>query len=241
MATLALTDAFVHVAGYDFTGDTNDVMLTGDGEAKDTTTFGSAGWRESVLGLKSSAMAVKGFWQSASVNAVDPQAFDQLGTANQVVTVGDSNAEGGVAYIAQLGKFNYQHGAPIGEVYGFSLDCSGTDGVGVVRGLLAAEKQTVSSTGQVGADCNLGDATGKYVYGALHVFSAGTSITVKVQKDDNDTFSSATDVATFNGGAISAAGGFWLTRTAGDTDTYYRIYVSACTGSFSIAGAIAVQ
>lgn len=241
MATLALTDAFVHVAGYDFTGDTNDVSLMAEAEAKDATTYGSAGWREHVAGLKSASLSMKGYWQSASSAAVDPQAFPLLGTANEVVTVGAANTASSVCYLGRLGKFKYDHGAPLGEVYAFSLDCQGTDGYGLVRGALAAKKQSVSATGQVGSALNLGDATGKYVYASLHVFSAGTSITVKVQKDDNSNFTSATDVATFNGGAISAVGGFWLTRTAGDSDTHYRIYVSACTGTFSIAGAIGVQ
>lgn len=241
MATIALTDAFVHVAGYDFTGDTNDVMLTAEAEVKDATTYGSAGWRENVVGLRMAALSMKGYWQSASSAAVDPQAFPLLGTANEVVTVGDVNTEANVAYMAQLGKFKYDHGAPIGEVYGFSLDCQGTDGVGVVRGQLAAKKQSVDSTGQIGTGVQLGDATGLYVYASLHVFSAGTSITVKVQSDDNANFTSATDVATITGAAITTAGGYWMTRVAGDTDTHYRLYVSACTGTFSIAGAIGVQ
>jgi len=241
VATLALTDAFVHVAGYDFTCDANDVMLSAEAEAQDVTTFCSAGWREHVMGLKSSALSMKGYWQSASSAAVDPQAFDSLGTANEVVTVGDVNTETEVAYMGQLGKFTYNHGGTIGQVYGFSLDCQGTDGVGVVRGQLAAKKQTVNSTGAFGSVVNLGDATGLYVYCTLHVFSAGTSITVKVQSDDNSGFTTPTDVATISGGAISAAGGYWMTRVAGTTDTYYRLNASAVTGSFSIAGAIGVQ
>jgi hypothetical protein len=72
------------------------------------------------------------------------------------------------------------------------------------------------------------------------VFSAGTTITVQVQSDDNAGMSSPTTVATI--GPITVVGGTWMTPIAGPiTDTYYRMNVSAITGTFSVAGAIGIR
>ena len=38
--------------------------------------------QESIVGLKSASLDMKGFWQSATSQAVDPQSFPALGTAN---------------------------------------------------------------------------------------------------------------------------------------------------------------
>jgi hypothetical protein len=116
----------------------------------------------------------------------------------------------------------------------------GTNGVGVVRGGVAKAKGNVSSTGATGSVQQLGDvAANEFLYATLHVFSAGTTITVQVQSDDNSGFSSPTTRATFSG--VTTAGGNWVTRVAGAiTDTYWRFNVSAVTGTFSIAGAIGI-
>jgi hypothetical protein len=240
VATLALIDAFVHIAGYDFTCDANELMLSADAEALDVTTFCSAGWKTHIAGLKTSTLSVAGFFDSAVDQAPDPQIFPKLGTLDEVVTVGDVNTEAQVAFLAKLGKFSYQHGGAINQVYPFSVSAQGTGNPGVVRGQLAAKKQTVAATGATGTVVNLGSASGKTVYASLHVFTRGTTITVDVEADSAANFPSPTTVATFNGGAITATGGYWLTPTAGTSDAYYRLNVTAVTGSHSIAGAIAV-
>lgn len=240
MATFALTNAVVHIAGYDFTCDANELMLSTEAEALDVTTFCDAGWRKHILGLKSSMLSVTGFWDSAADQAPDPQVFPKLGTADEVATVGNVNTEAEVAYLARLGKFSYQHGGALGQVYPFSVSGQGTSNPGVVRGQLAVKKQTVNATGAVGSVVNLGSATGKTVYATLHVFSRGTTITIDVEADSAANFPSPTTVATINGGAIAATGGFWLTPTAGTSDAYYRFNVTGVTGTHTIAGAIAV-
>lgn len=243
MAVLALTDAFAYVAGYDFTTDTNSLMLDMEADARDKTTFASSGWREFAGGLKSSKFDMEGFWQSATSQAVDPEAFPDLAVVNRVLTFGDVETEATVAYLAQLGKFSYELGGQLGELAPFKLGSIGTDGVGVVRGQLAKAKGDVSATGALGSILNLGAPTStQYVYATFHVFGTpGTTITIQVQSDDGAGFATPTTRATI--GPLTAAGGTWMTRVAGPFagETHWRFNVSAITGTFTVAGAIGVQ
>ncbi|MET7949219.1 hypothetical protein [Micromonospora sp. NPDC005324] len=240
MGSFALTDATVLVAGYDFTTNLNQASLTVDTEQLDATTFGSGGWRSRAGGLKSVAASMAGFWESAAVNAPDPQAFPDLGVPDRVVTMSPTPTEGSIAYFGQLGKFGYNLFGQMGELTPFSLTMSGTNAVGLIRGQVAKAKGNVSATGATGSIVQLGAVpTGQYLYAALHALSAGTTLTVQVQSAATGAFSSPTMRGTF--AAATAQGGLWLTRVAGPiTDAYYRLNVSAVTGTFQIAGAIGI-
>lgn len=240
MATFVLDDATIWVHGYDFTTDLNQVSLNITAEQLDATTFGGGGYRARQGGLRSVESQVAGFWQSATSGAVDPETFPDLGTADRVVTLAPDSAETTPAYLFQAGKFAYQPFGQIGALTPFSLNMAGTNGVGVVRGQVAKAKGNVSATGATGSGVNLGAVgASQYLYASLHVFSAGTTVTIVVESDDNANFTSATTRATL--GPITTTGGTWATRVAGSiTDTHYRFRVSAVTGTFSIAGAIGV-
>lgn len=240
MASFSLTDATTWVHGYDFTTDMNEISLSLSAEELDVTTFGSGGYRTRIAGLKDVESNLKGFWQSAESAAVDPQAFPDLGTADRVITQSPTGVAASTAYMYQAGKFTYELFGSIGEATPFSLGCKGTNGVGVVRGQVAAAKGNVSATGQLGSILSLG-AVGatQYLYGTLHVFSAGTTITVQLQSDDDVGFASPTTRATFS--LITTTGGNWAVRTAGAlAETHYRLNVSAITGTFQVAGAIGI-
>lgn len=240
MTSFAFVDATTWVNGYDFTTDLNQVSLTATAEELDNTAFGSGGYRSRIGGLKTVSAQLAGFWQSAASAAVDPQAFPDLGVADRVVTIAPDDAETTTAYFFQGGKFSYDMFGQIGEVTPFTLGMQGTNGVGAVRGQVAKAKANVSATGATGSVVNLG-AVGstQYLYAVLHVFTAGTTITVQVQSDDSSGFASPTTRGTI--GPITTTGGTWMTRVAGAiTDTHYRFNVSAVTGTFSIAGAIGI-
>lgn len=241
MAELSLADAFCYSAGYDFTTDTNSAKLVTDVAALDATTFGSGGWQEFVAGLKSYSLAWSGFWQSAADGqAVDNQAFSALGT-EQVYTIGANEVEAanGRCYMFKANKSQYTLGASVGELMPFSLAANGSGGEGVVRGQVAKTKGSVSATGALGSGVQLGGSTAQYLYASFHVFTAGTTITVQVQSDDNSDFTTPTTVATL--GPLTTSGGTWMTRIAGPADTWYRFNVSAITGTFTVAGALAKQ
>lgn len=242
MGVIALLDCFAYVHGHDFTTDTNEAQLATETAALDKTTFGSNGWTELLGGLKSWDLALSGFWQAGGTSAVDSEIFNGLGSTGQVFTLGPVETEGQVSYMAQGGKFTYQLLGQLGEIAPFTLGAPGTSGQGVIRGQLAKARGVVSAVGPLGSAVNLGaGAAGKFIYSALHTFVAGTTVTVEVQSDDAQAFTTPTTRATFP--AITARGGFWLVRvdSTGITDTWWRLNVSAITGSFTVAGAIGIQ
>lgn len=241
MAPIAYTNAFVYTGSHDFTGDSNKLELKAEAEAKPSTTFGSGGWEEFVVGLRKLDFSLAGFWQSATSDAVDPDVFNNLG-ASQVFTIGPAATEGGVAETFQAADFNYQLFGALGDVAPFDVSAQAKDGVGVVRGQLTKAKGTVSATGATGTALNLGAVgASQYLYATLHLFgTAGTSITAVVETAAASNFASPTTRITF--GPLTAAGGSWGTRVAGAvTDTWQRLRVTAITGSWVVACAIAVQ
>jgi hypothetical protein len=243
MGVFALTNATIYGDGYDFTGDTNKIVLKADVDVLESTVFVTGtgpGYKTRVGGLRSAELAQDGFWQSATLLAPDPQIFPNLTTVDRVWTVSPDGQVGSVAYLAQLGQFTYEAFGAVGQLTPFTVDAMGTNAAGMVRGQVAKAKAAVSATGALGSGQQLG-AVGatQYLYGALHIFSAGTTITVVVESDDNSGFTSATTVQTI--GPLTTAGGTWVTRTAGAlTDNWFRYRITAITGSFTVAASLAV-
>jgi hypothetical protein len=242
VSAIVLTNAFVFCHGYDFTSDINQVSLESDVNLVEVTTFGSGGWKEFKPGLKDLKFSERGFWASAASASPDTEAFPDLAIADRVFTVGPAATAGEVAYLFQGAKTAYSLlGADVGEAAPFTLAAVNTDQAGVVRGALAAAKGNVSATGALGSALNLGAPTSsQYVYATLHVFSAGTTITVQVQSDDNSGMSSPTSRGTI--GPLTTAGGTWMTRIAGPFagETWWRLNVSSVTGTFQVAGAVGI-
>jgi hypothetical protein len=242
MAT-AMANVYTWFAGYDMTGQTNNTSLTVESDELDDTPYGATA-RSRIAGLESVESSIEGFWNSAESAAVDPEVFNELGGAVQVVTQSPTGAEGGVAYLWQARKFTYTVGTDVGEVLPFKLDArnaKSNGSAGAVRGQVATAKGTVNTTGALGSALELGAVSaGQYLYGSFHVFGSGTTITVVLESDEDDTFASATTRATI--GPLTAAGGAWATRTAGAiTDTWFRYRVTAVTGTFTVAGAIGIK
>lgn len=243
MSTLAVLNAYVYSGARDFTGDINEWRLACEAEAKECSNFRSNGWREYKLGRRTSAFEMSGHYQSDTADAVDPHIFDNLGVTNQVITTGDVETEGQPAYMHRGMQVTADFFGAHGEIAPFRVTGSGTDGpTGVVRGQLAVAKQTISTTGAKGTALNLGlVGSGQYLYATLHlVGTAGSSITAIVESDEDNTFSSATTRISF--GAQTAVGGYWGTRVAGAIadDDWFRVNVSAVSGSWSVAAAIGI-
>lgn len=238
MSKIALLDATVYAGGYDFSADLNQCQMDESFEDKDVTTFRSAGARERKAGLSDTSFSMHGFWQSAASQAVDPEAFNNLGD-QQVFTFAPNYTDGTVGYAFRARTFNYTRGDQVGEIAQFDLSGMGSSGGGAVRGNLLLPKQSV--TGIVnGTGVQLGDvAAAENLYTAIHCFSAGTTATVIVESDDNGAFSSAT---TRSSTVVTAAGGTWVTPVAGSiTDDYWRVRTASVTGTFSIAVLVGIQ
>lgn len=240
MATFAANNITTWLAGFDVTGYLNQTQLGIELDALDSTAFGPAVvGRSRVAGLESVASSVNGLADFAD-DAIDEQAFAALGGSAQPLTQSVDGLEGSVAYFFQARHFSYQVFGQVGELTPFSLAAqnakgNGSASVGAIRGRVLKAKANVSATGATGTAYQLGAASStQYLYAALHVFSAGTTITAVLESDSDNTFGSATTQATF--GPITTVGGTWATRVAGPiTDTWYRLRVTAVTGTFSIA------
>lgn len=241
MAVTALTNSFAYVDSHDFSGDSNRFMLTCAAAQNQKTTFRSDGWHEFNNGLKTSQLELGGYVQFGT-DTVDEYAFNALGVTGRVTTAGAVETEGSPCGMLQAMQHQYQLLGPVGENAPFSLQGGCSDGVGVVRGFLAKEQAAVSSTGATGTGMQLGAVSAtQYLYATFHLMgTAGTTITAVVESDDNSGFSSATTRITF--GPYTTVGGRWGTRVAGAiTDDYYRLRVTAITGTWTVACAIGIQ
>lgn len=240
MAPLVLVNATPYIAGYDFTADSNKIQIAASVADLKTTTFANTGWESRTGGLKDFTAHGEGLWSGPQ----DAESFPALGTVDQVMTVSPTGVATSVTYMGQVAKLQYATFDQIGNLMPFALDASGSNMTGLVRGQLTAAKQTVSATGALTptTGVNLG-AVGstQFLYATFHVFGTpGTTITAVVESATSNAFSSPTTRITF--GPITTAGGTWGTRVAGAiTDTWFRLRVSAITGTFSVAGAIGVQ
>jgi hypothetical protein len=245
MTAFSLKDATILVHDQDLSGYSNQVTLAGEAEALEDTTFRSGGWRSRVGGLKSANLDVSGFWDPAP----DENLFADIqnGTMNRTTTVSPTNDEGDVAYMLRGGSFSYSQFGDVGALAPFSLSMMNTSREGLIRGRYVKRPtddlgtaENITATGAAGAEIELGAvASGQFLYATFHVFTAGTTITAVLESDDADTFAAATTQITF--GPITTSGGTWATRVAGPiTDTWYRLRVSAITGTFNVACAVGI-
>lgn len=243
MGSLAANNLTTWFSGFDMTGQLNSTALAMSYDALDATVFQPATVtnpsRVRVAGLEDTQLDEAGFWEAGD-GLLDPTAFTALGGASQVVSVSNDGAESSVAYMLRARQFNYEIFGQVGELIPFRLTAQSARGTGLasvaaVRGRVLKTKAVVSATGATGTAYELG-AVGatQYLYGAFHEFVAGTTVTAVLESDSDNTFGSATTRATF--GPITAVGGTWATRVAGPiTDTWYRLRVTAITGSHTIA------
>jgi hypothetical protein len=245
MGSYAVLNHTTYVSGYDLTGDTNGTSLDIEYDELDVTVNGNTG-RNRIAGLESVESTVTGPWQSAASGAIDPTIFTGLGSNREVVTQTPTGTEGDVAWLWQARKFKYQIGGQLGEVFPYEMTMmstkgSGTTSVGAVRGRLLKAEGDISGTGVTGSVVEAGAvASGQYLYCAVHCFSIGTSFTLQIQSDTASNFPSATTQMTTS--SITATGGTWVTRVAGPiTDTFWRVNVSAASGTSQIAVAIGIK
>ncbi len=239
MPKIALVDAFVYVDGFDFTGLTNSATLTPDVDTLDSTTFGGGGWKEVSGGLKTTQFESAGFFEKLD-KAVDKELYDALGASGKLAMFGASEVATQPGYMWRGAQSTYNVGGAVGELAAWNMTLAGADRYGVIRGQLAKPRGSQSATGVVGSVLALGAIpAGKRVFLGVQVFTAGTSVTLKLQSDDSSGFASATDRGTL--GPITAKGGYLLAIDGPITDTHWRVNASAITGSFDLAAFVGVQ
>lgn len=244
MATHVALDVTTWLGGYDLTGDSNQTALDFEFEALTDNAYGDRGVSR-LAGLETVQTQSQGYAQYGT-GAVDSELFTGLGSTMQPISQSPDGLESSVAYFWQTKKFSYQTFGGVGEVNPFTLTAqsvrgNGTLSAGGVRGRVTKTKGNVSAVGATGTAQNLG-AVGatQYLYGALHVMSAGTTITAVLESAPLSDFVGATTRITF--GPITTVGGTWGTRVQGAiTDPWFRLRVTAVTGTFQIAAVVGIK
>lgn len=245
MGEYIVDQAFAYLGGHDFTVDANQWDGGSSFEVLDKTVFrNNNGARWFRGGLFSTTLSIGGF-ADLDEYGNDIELWNaHVGKTIKVVTGGNIETEGEPAIFTRslVSTFNPGGGGPIGQLAPLTMSAVGSDRYGLIRGLLFAAAQTVTTTGAKGTALQLGavDADQR-LFSTLHLLGEpGTSITVVLESDSDNTFASATTRGTF--GPLTAAGGNWLTPVAGPiTDTWWRFRVTAITGSWDIAAAAGIE
>jgi hypothetical protein len=225
MVKMVLTNVREFHGQADLTESTNKVEVTSNVQTKDTTTYGSGGWKEFKGGIFSTEIKDSGFFEAGFDSAPDDTVWAALGSATLPYTVGPTGAtDGALAYLTRA--LRKKHGVlegSIGDVAGWSGELTGS--WPMVRGAVAHPPGTARTADGDGTGVNLGTVTAaQHLYACLHVLSvSGTlpEITVAVESAPDNTFASPTTMLTF--APASAPGGQAL-RVPGSAsgDTWWR-------------------
>lgn len=125
MSKLVFKDCYISINGVNHSATVSKVELEVDAEDKDATTFGSGGWKESLMGLKSGSLKVE-FLDDYSAGAVDELIWGLFDAGNSVAfelrptqaVVSTSNPK----YTGNLVVKSIKSGGQVGDVAGLSVD-----------------------------------------------------------------------------------------------------------------------
>lgn len=243
MSSNILTDAKLYVSSFDLSGDMNALALTYAAEMKDNTTFGAT-TRINKAGLKSIVAQHEGLWDSNGTDQPDDVFFSRIGTANVPVTISpQTGADGEVAFLFQAVHGEYTPGAPVGELYAFTVSMEGDNGAPLVRGMVLHPATARTATGN-GTAMQLGAVSATQdVYATLHVIAAsGTNPTldVTVRSDDNSGMTTPTTRLTFT--QATGITSEWKSAAGAITDDYWRVTytIGGTNPSFTFVVAVGI-
>ena len=230
MANQIIKNARLWIGGYNLSGDVNQLAMDLSAELLDNTTLEDSA-RSRLPGLLVSALQCDGFWD-AGTGEPDDVLDGYFAVADVPVSVCPiaAAAAGSRAFTFRANLGDFQRGAAVGEIFKFSAGAEGSGGVPLVRGLVL-NNAAQTATG-AGAAYQLGAlSASQSLYASLHVLTAdGTdtpTLTCKIQSDDNEAMTSATDRITF--AANTAIGYEWASVAGAVTDDWWRI-------SYTISG-----
>lgn len=219
---MILTNAKIYLAGYDLSGDFNQVAVAVEAEEVDDTMFGDT-TRTRLGGLKTAAVEGRGAWNGGA--NTDKPMFDRIGTANVPVMVGSDGADAGeFAYFLQAMAASYQVGGAVGDLLPFDLSAMASGGTPIVRGPVLFNG--TAGTTATGTAMEAGAVTSaQKLYAALFILDdpSGTTPTldVVIESDDGSGFASGITRITF--AQQTARGAVFATPVAGPiTDTHWR-------------------
>lgn len=208
MSALVLIDPEVVAGPVRFTTTSMEVKLDIEADEKDSTTFGSSGWRTNLAGLRKGSLEASGYWDASPPEtgalSADADLFATLGGAQQPAIITPTGADGSVAYIMGVRRGSMKLWDKIGEMAPFVAGLWG-DGQ-VARGNLIHPATALRTGSGSGNGVQLGTvASGRNLLVALNVVTVGgttPALTLTVQRDDNVGFTTPTTVTTL--GPVSA-------------------------------------
>ncbi len=233
MATIALTDAQIHVDGIDLTGYMNQVALKAAGDELDVTNFASGGWRERIGGVLAAEGTMNGFMQTTA--EPDATLFADL-AASSVMSIASTATTGAAAWMFNQIQNSYEWGGKYGDAAEWN-SAVGSSGIVVAGGLLWPKADVTGAANGTGKEFSGGAAADESLYLAVHVLSAGTTCDVIVESDSTSGFSTPTTRITET---VTAAGGTWSALVGPITDTWFRVRFANVTGTFSIAATVGI-
>lgn len=243
MSAFVLTNVRLFGGGCDFTSRSNKVELDVEGEVKDSTNFGSGGWKECLCGLLQGDMTAEGQWEAFDASKVDDDRWASLGAVTAYTLCPDTADVGDLAWTLKSMEAQYKLGGQVGEIAPWTMSAKGAWPLG--RGKVLHDPGTARTSSGNGTAVQLSAASSsQYLYATLHVLSvSGTdtpTLTVKVQSDTVG-FASATDQITFT---AATTVGSQISRLVGPiTDDYYRVSwtISGTNPSFLFVAAVSIQ
>ena len=241
MAKYVFNDGKVFSGGYDLSSHITSVTLDITAEEQDATTINSGGFRSLLGGLRDSSLSMDGFYE-AGANLPDALLGTSIGNELIVTTVPDAGI-GNTAYFMKSKLFSYQMFGTVGELAPFSISKSISSDI-VVRGTVALDTALTATGNSAAYQVGAVSATEK-CYAAVHCYSvSGTStptVTFKLQSDDNSSFTSPTDRATFT--ALTAIGSEIKSVAGAVTDQYWRLNytITGTNPSFGIHATIGIE
>lgn len=217
---------------YDLSGNANKVNAKGQAPLKSTLNFDDGGWDSGLAGMLKVSASVNGWYEAAKFDAM----ADALLAASAAYTLATDSAIGSTAYLSTMLLMEANRGFEVGEVAALDGMAVTKGSVPFVKGILLLPRTTTASGGNGAAQSAKLSAIGstQVGYGALHVFTAGTNLAVKIQSSA-DGSSGWTDRITFP--TTSAVGGSIGTVAGAVTHTFWRaLYtIGAGTPSFGVS------
>lgn len=222
---IVLTNCLALVGDYNFTCSTNQVALDVKAAELDATTFCSAGWETKVAGLKSATVKHSGYADYGSTDAAFPS---NVGVAGLPISIAVDNVAGSAAYVLKGLQGSMSTLGKVGDLSPIegNIVSDGPAARGVVA--LAPSVPTVGAL----AVHQLGAITaGHEAVAAVHVVGGTGTVAFELQSAATVGFGSPTVRATMAATATAA----WLESSTVTADAYWRLNITAVTGSPTIA------
>ena len=250
MAVEKFVDAGVFWAGWNYTGQSNQVTLNRSNAMLDATVFGNH-TRVNTAGLAEMSASVSGFWIGGLIadGALDPIMHSRLGSTGAPLTLYPKDVDLGVAYMfpGVLGSIN-GFGA-LGELAPFDAEFnfSPYESVGVrsqSRGVIGLRHQARTGASGSGTGTQLGAVTSsQYLVLCVQLTATDSSdVEVILESDDNGAFTTPTTRITTGSLAGGTGGQAYYAHLAGPlTDDWYRLrWVRTGGSTFTALGTFGV-